>query len=428
MKRQISVLLIMIMLFSIINSITGCNFMEPKTIQVVTKVTIAPADYGPNYRPDLVKADQTYLPGVMYIAYEGYKYNGVDYKKAMLVLHNMGVKCIRNTMFNIDCFPTPTTENKEAIKLMHDILAEAAKYDIRVIGQTSGIYYGNGFNKRDMSENSTYLKWFDMYEDCFYRQVKEFKEVTYWEIGNEPNCTGMYADGGTYTLKEKAAIYTDALLYASRGIHRANPNAVTVLGGLGEFSGLSACKSKQFLELLYDNIFSGQWPSTYPDDYFQVAAWHPYTFYNFNRKEFVKYNNETYDVIKKREGKDKKVLFTEFGFSDGMVKQSEIAAWMPEVFKTIREEMPYVESLCYFREFNDINDLDWGADTSLTMYGLFYDPNPDHNDVLDGKKVIPGAPKPAAYAFQKAAGGSGDLTVMVPDQYRSQLPQNTESK
>ncbi|MCX7614805.1 MAG: cellulase family glycosylhydrolase [Clostridiales bacterium] len=382
-------------------------------------------DYGANYRSDMVKANQEYLAGAVYISFEGYKFNGVDYKKGMKVLHNLGVKCIRNSMFTSLLFPSLDSRNEEDIKLMHSILAEAARYDIQIIGEVSGNYNKTGFNdkipKRDITQGSYYLEWLSNYEKMFYTIVKEFPEITYWEIQNEPNNAGELMEGGTYTFREKADMFTDMLLYASRGIHKANPDAISVMGGITETTGLGSGKNKQFLELLYDNIFSGKWPSTYPDDYFQVAAWHPYTFYYFDRESFVKYNNEIYNIIKKREGKDKKVFLTEFGFSDGMAKQEDIAKWTMELFKTLRQDMKYVESMCYFREFNDLNDLSWGAELSLTMYGLFYDPNPDHNDLLNNVRQIPGAPKPVAYAFQKAAGGKGDLTIMVPDKYKSQL-------
>ena len=52
------------------------------------------------------------------------------------------------------------------------------------------------------------------------------------------------------------------LFYASRGIHCANLNANTVMGGL------VINTAETFLQYIYDNISA--------DNYFQIAAWHPY--------------------------------------------------------------------------------------------------------------------------------------------------------
>lgn len=51
----------------------------------------------------------------------------------------------------------------------------------------------------------------------------------------------MYTEGKfgeKLSTQELAALSADMLFYASRGIHRANPNAVTVMGGIVDPLGL----------------------------------------------------------------------------------------------------------------------------------------------------------------------------------------------
>ena len=59
------------------------------------------------------------------------------------------------------------------------------------------------------------------------------------------------------------------LYFASKGIHRANKDAITIMGGL------VIDTAETFLEYIYDNIEADDAYSNYYDDYFQVAAWHP---------------------------------------------------------------------------------------------------------------------------------------------------------
>lgn len=81
---------------------------------------------------------------------------------------------------------------------------------------------------------------------------------------------------------------------------------------------------------------------------------------------------------------------------------------MRDLYTVIAEQMPYVESLHYFRAFDNISN-------NGELAGMFYDPNPGRIDVMPGSDVrrTPGAPKPFAYAYQQAAGGMGSLDVLM---------------
>lgn len=408
--------LVFCMIFTM-TALTGCKDKNQKK------------DYGENYRPEIQKIDKSKLAGMMYILYEGQNYNNVDYKLGLETMKNLGVKRIRFDVPAYAMFENLSTseENNGKVEEARAMIAEANKNGIEFIGgfSTASYYvdkgwtWDNKYPRRDTTEGSYYMNWLDGVEEMAYKVVKALPGITYWEMGNEPNGVAFsYTDGTTSTMKETAEIYTDIIYVTSRAIHRANKDNISVLGGLTELAGLGTTGGNAtFLNYIYDNIYSGKYPSKYPDDYFQVACWHPYTFDYFDADEFVKENDKVYNVIKQREGKDKKVIFSEFGFSDATISQETIVRLMPKVFDTIRNRMPYVETFCWFRAFNDYNDKNWGGDTTLVCYGLFYDPNleyeGDGNNKYQGKLYIPGEPKPQAYAYQACAGGEGDLTKMM---------------
>lgn len=389
----------------------------------------APREYGENYHPEKQTVDKDLTAGMMYIAYEGARYNNVDYEKGLQTMKNLGVTTIRFDLPKREIYTDKTTVNEEAKKLSKDIVSCAQELGIRVIGAISGQWTNGGwwenegkYPKRDTEEGSYYLQWLDDYEYFIEKCVSDFPEITLWEIENEFNgvASDTYLDpaDGSYTLKEKAEIYTDMMYRASRAVHEVDPDNEVVLGGLTELAGLGTTGGNaKFLQYMYDCIFRGDWPSPYPDDYFQIACWHPYTFTDFDPDEFVGENDKIYEVIRRNEGKDKKVIFSELGFSDASISQRTIVNLMKSVFDTIRDRLPYVETFCWFRAFNDYNDKSWGGDTVLVSYGLFYDPNFEYegsgNNKYQGVLYAPGEPKPQAYAFQEYAGGSGSLTLMM---------------
>ena len=64
----------------------------------------------------------------------------------------------------------------------------------------------------------------------------------------------------------------------------------------------------------------------------------------------------------------------------------------------------------------DFNLVSSGGDNIIdnnSQWGLFADPNPDRNDMINGVRVNPGMPKLSAYAYQEVAGGSGSLELLL---------------
>ena len=379
--------------------------------------------YGSNYRADMETPEDGHLFGMCYLAWEGIG-NGIDYQKALQLMKNLGVQSIRHWMHFSYYMEDYQTFKPEAVEQMHDILAAMREQGFQVIGMSHVNWslkfgrFGAGKPVRQPWEGSDYYRWLECYEETWYLVAEEFPEITYWEIDNEINNKDfMYTEGKfgeKLSTQELAALSADMLFYASRGIHRANPNAVTVMGGIVDPLGLGIPETDtgttmvNFMEALYDAIESGDHGSFYPDDFFQVAAWHPYYYQGKADDYFVQGNNRIYEVIRRREGKDKKVFLTEFGWNESIWGEENIVEAMRDLYTVIAEQMPYVESLHYFRAFDNISN-------NGELAGMFYDPNPGRIDVMPGSDVrrTPGAPKPCAYAYQQAAGGMGSLDVLM---------------
>ena len=344
------------------------------------------------------------------------------------MLKNLGVTSMRFWMQTTYLLENPTTVKEDICKKMHKIIASFQKAGITVTGMShtnfnSGIT-SSGKPARDVSSPTTeYVKWLENYRTSFRTLAKEFPEITQWEIDNEVNNTDFMknlANESVYSQEQMAEIATDILWYGSKGIHEGNAKAKTVLSGL---VGLYSGRIKTFLEKVYLNIESGEYGYDYakgdkksasknPDDYFEIACWHPYIEGAFSQKVFKKYNDEIYRVILEHEKKHKKVIFSEVGFSNTTYAEKISAKYLTEMFTVIREQMPYVESVHYYKLF-DYADAEKYWTHTISRYGLFYDPDPSRrytNNESDGY-VVAAEPKPAALAFQQLAGGSGELNI-----------------
>lgn len=400
-------------------------------------------------------ADQSNLYGMCYLleerVYGGSPFSTDDIPTEVRLLQNLGVKTVRHWIHCTTYMRDKDTVNESACQTMHAVLQECQKAGIVNIGMNHHNFNGGtssvGKLKRNMTKGSEYVQWLNDYYTTWYNLVSEFPEVTYWEIDNELNNPDfMYnaSDESAFTSSEMAAIATDMLWYASQGIHDANPEAITVMGGLTERMGLGLGDVENgvpdnawFLQAIYDNIASGEYGRFYaeqgeeassldPDDYFEVVCWHPYVWSRnvLNEEEFIEKNNAIYEVVLKNERKHKKVFLTEVGFTDFTRGEETVAQSVANLYRAVAS-MPYVETVNIFKLY-DVATLTWGGvasvDGGYSRYGLFYDPDPARVYYkIDGgnptkttdELCVSGAPKLSAYAFQKAAGGVGDLTLMA---------------
>lgn len=352
--------------------------------------------------------DKTLIYGMTDLSYQE---DNTDYHYTHELFKNMGVKSVRIWMHCNWFMNSPTQYAPSKLAKMKAIYEDIKKDGYQIIAMNHSNFHKTGLihsasttakPARDLTEGSYYLSWLNDLETTYYNMVMAFPEIEYWEIDNECNNDDFMPQLGSnalFTLEEKAAIYYDMMYFASRGIHRANPKAKTVMGGLVVWN------AEAFLNLLYDLIYSNNSWSKNPDDYFQVACWHPYM-ETYTKKKFISLNNDIYQIVKKREGKDKKVFLTEMGFSEyNGFELDEIGQYVKSMYEAAKEDLYYVESLHYFRMYDDYATT-WGSEAEKS-FGLFYDPYNKH----PSRKVDLAEPKPGAVAYQQVAGGTGSLSV-----------------
>ena len=78
---------------------------------------------------------------------------------------------------------------------------------------------------------------------------------------------------------------------------------------------------------------------------------------------------------------------------------------MTQLYTEVAPQLPFVETMHYFRAFDNVVD-------NGNQFGMFADPNPEREDICNGERLTPGMPKLTAYAYQEAAGGEGSLELL----------------
>lgn len=354
-------------------------------------------EYMPDPKPD--------LSGMGHIVYATHNWYGIDYQATIKLMDSLGVERWRNWMHTRWLLNSPSTLNLTRALQMKSYIAEAESYGIEVIGMNhnwfNGISDASAVPARDLTPNSVYMQFLQNWATSWHTLVSYFSEITYWEIGNEWDndvfLHPMNYNNGThvYTADQKAGIALDMMYYASQAIHNANPGAITIMGGISTVDGFEAMRD--FLELMYQKIDSGLWPSADPDDYFEILAWHPYLHAEPDA-EWVAENDLTYDIAVQHGDSGKKVFLTEFGFSDWGDPDLDIQTgeWIEQAYELAHSEMDYVETMFLFR-LMDETQSNWGGDIEK-HFGLFTEP-------VNGFHA-----KARAYHYQNFAGGTGNLT------------------
>jgi len=345
-----------------------------------------------------------FLFGFCDLGFSEATFRQIDYRKTSQLLSNLGAKAVRNWMQSSWLMDKPGIFKKNAVGLMHAIVDDLFAHGLLVIGMNHTNFHETkaGAAPNDLAKlhpsDPHFLRWLRDVELTYYALAKEFPSITYWEIDNEDNSDVFcFAnDGVKMPFEEKIAVYLPFLFYASRGIHRANPANKTILGGL------VTADAESFLTALYSAIRTSPLSSD-PDDYFEVANWHPYMD-KYSDEAFFELNERIHRVILQHDRSDKAVIFSELGWSEYNVSLTSMATYIEAMYTLVQRKMPYVKNIDYFRLFDEL-DSTWGSQAEK-IYGLFSDPS------LHGNSPTKGCPKSGAYAYQRAAEGEGRLNLL----------------
>jgi len=330
----------------------------------------------------------------------------LNISRAFVVMHSLGVRKIRESIWRWYMLNSTSikSEKKYAIQ---QLVGNANLFDIKIMGFVQDFpSWMTGIEgdqqtvpHRNMTEGSKYRRFLELYEESWETLAREFPEIKVWEIGNEynlhkylhpPEYDPNKKDETGFSLQERGAIVTDLLYYGSRGIHAGNPNATTVMCGLGPAANRIR-DIENFLDSIYENIESGRWPSTNPDDFFQVACWHPYTSNEKpNKKNWVDPNKAVYEVMKRHGDGNKRVVFSEMGFSDNCtgLSKEEVADYLLETFRLAKDNFPWLDIIYWFRLAD--RDPKYHPNLDCSEYGYGVVETPRENWTW----------KPAAYTYE----------------------------
>ena len=345
-----------------------------------------------------------YLFGFCDLAFSEYSFRQIDYRKTSQLISNLGAKAVRNWMHSTWLMEKPGLFRKNNVQLMHAIVDDLDSRGFFIIGMNHTNFHETkeGATPNDLAKlhpnDPLFDRWLSDVELTYYSLAKEFPSIRFWEIDNEDNSDVFcFAnDGEKMPFEEKVEVYLSFLYFASRGIHRANPANTTILGGL------VAADAESFLAALYSAIRTSPF-SQNPDDFFEVANWHPYMD-EYSDDAFFELNERIHRVILQYDRSDKAVIFSELGWSEFNVGLDNMALYIEKMYALVQKKMPYVKNIDYFRIFDEL-DSTWGSPAEK-IYGLFSDPS------IRGKSPTKGSPKSGAYAYQRSAGGKGSLSLL----------------
>ena len=281
--------------------------------------------------------------------------------------------------------------NEPIVEAFNEIVARAASQNIKVLGMVqdfpswmTNISDDNqAVPYRNLTEGSLYEEFLGKYEESWRVLAETFPDVTMWEIGNEYNLPDYLhpigydtSDNNTwFRYTDAADIVTDLLYYGSKGIHEGNLSATTVMCGLGP-GGNCLSDIKDFLNAIYLNIGSGNWPSRNVSDFFQIACWHPYLNVNFDEEpteqNWVIQNNEIYNVTVYNGDTGRRVIFSETGFSDDNNSDlyNKKARCLNETLN-LAQNLSWLDTIYWFRLIDPNPEYDKNLRLSEYGYGLF---------------------------------------------------------
>ncbi|MCK4481851.1 hypothetical protein KAU55_01395 [Candidatus Bathyarchaeota archaeon] len=297
----------------------------------------------------------------------------LNLSKAFEIMENLSVCRLREWVWRRLVFnESGTGLNQNIVEALSNVLEEAHSRNISVMGMVqdfpswmtkieSGEFFQQIVPSRDLTEGSPYKKFLDCYEKSWETLARTFPDITMWEIGNEYNLDDFLHPEGynqsdpsspRFSFAMKVNIVTDVLYYGSRGIHAGNPEAITVMCGLAR-GGNGIYDIRDFLESIYENIESDEWPSANTSDFFQVACWHPYLLAEEPTPSgWVEPNIAVRNVMINHKDSSKLVVFSEFGYSDHCtgLNGTQIADYLTRVFTLANESFrPWLQTLYWFR-------------------------------------------------------------------------------
>lgn len=245
-------------------------------------------------------------------------------------------------------------------------------------------------------------------QKLFFRELsKALPDINYFEPINEPEGGGTVHPAGVscgisgwekperFDTLTIAKICMDYCYAATLGAREAgNGTKVLCVALTGTYGG------QNFLKECYRYI-AGQEDSN-PNHYFEILNWHPYIFYTQGTggpvstvedwdgwyEEWVKFQDEYYQIVVDAGDGGKTVWLTEFGVTDCGRYNTEEAGWptngpitgemaanrLMKMLELTRNQMPYV-SLAFIFRITDLGDKFFPEKTMPQNFAYNYEAN-----------------------------------------------------
>ena len=259
-------------------------------------------------------------------------------------------------------------------------------------------------------EPEMYKRFILLQQKVRYEIASNFSFIEYFESTNEPegiggnffHKNGYHPDAKNledyvFTREEVEDIILDLNYYESLGVKAANKNAKMLLPS---FCNLEYAPN--YLDDIYKKIESGKYPtfgetkSNKIDDFFDILNWHPYNMISVQiNEDWIRTQQNIRKVILKHHDGNRRVWYTENGWSDFQRENEkiDIAKRYIDLFTTVKDKLPWVETVFIFRLFTLANRPECeGEDNFGVVYNEF-------------DWFTPLLPKPAAVAIYKYANG-----------------------
>lgn len=242
-----------------------------------------------------------------------------------------------------------------------------------------GFVYPYGYRATDKwvvpdpkNEPEMYKRFLLLQQKIRFEIASNFSLVEYFESTNEPDGesgtflhkNGYHMDGKNnekyiFTRDEIEDIVLDLNYFENVGVKMANENAKMLIPS---FCNLDY--TPQYLDDIYTKIESGKYPtigdekSNKIESFFEILNWHPYNMISVQiNDDWIKSQERIREVILKHNDGDRKVWYTEMGWSDFQREDEkiDIGKRYIDFLEYVSNHMPWVETVFPFRLFNLAN-------------------------------------------------------------------------
>lgn len=305
----------------------------------------------------------------------------------------------------------------EGLTNLHNYLYSLRKSGVeKILLLNWGFVYPYGYHAHDcftcpdpISEPAYYQRFLLLQEKVFYEIARNFSEIEYFEPTNEPDgydCLNLHRNGYVvgrndnqqfyYSRDEIEDIVLDLCFYESRGIKKANAKNKIVFPGFCNYSD-----APNYLDDIYTKIENGDLPSfgnksNKITDYFDIMSWHPYNLVDSEINDYwLSTQNKLFDVMIRHGDRERKVWYTEIGWSDfGRISSLEkIKKRYNDLLDNLDKVQPFVECVMFFRMFNLATRCENEGEDN---FGLFYNAHDWQTPLM---------PKPSAISIYKRLNG-----------------------